>query len=283
MDCYILFGQKFGIWNGLKPRIFLIANSFVYLTFCLGLLGMNSLKGENYEGVSLFQSEGKIGVEWLYILLPYNPIVIEAGAFLGEETERMAKQWPHGRIISLEPNPEAFEALQQKIRMSNVEFQSLALNTYNGAAVLNICHGPKGRDPVYGYASSLLPLTKEMESCCKGPQAEVPCVILDDWCALNQIDHIDLLRLDVEGMALPVLQSSPHILQNTQMIYVKTIIHPHRIGMTQYAELKKFLEQSNFVLLSHWYQPGISGQAVFLSRELFDAFFKLSMGLYLEM
>ncbi len=262
----------------------LMRNFFFF--FC-SLLSTISLKGDQYEGIGIFfQGYGKIDLEWIPQFLPYNPIIVEAGAFYGNDTCRASKLWPRGRIIAFEPNPQAFEHLQKKVQdvsARNVELHNVALNSYNGIAVLNACHGMKGNDPIFSYASSLLPLTPEMEVYCKGPQFVVPCVNLDDWCHENQIDHIELLRLELEGLELPVLMSSPRILKNTRMIYVKTMMHPYRIGMTQYPELKKFLEKSNFVLLCHWYQPGITGHAIFLSRELFDAYLKLSLGINLEM
>ncbi len=263
----------------------LMRNSLFFF-FCSALLSTFSLKGEQYEGVQqYFPSYGKIDLSWLQQFLPYNPIILEAGAFTGKETCRAAKIWPEGRIIAFEPNPQAFEELQKRVQeesLTNVELHDLALHAYNGISCLNICYGMKGVDPVFSYASSFLPLTKEMEIYCKGPQAIVSCTNLDDWCKENQIDHLDLLRLEVEGLELQVLQSSPQILQNIKIIYVKTMMHPYRVGMTQYPELKQFLEKSNFVLLSHWYQPGIIGHAIFLSRELFDAYLKLSLGIKLE-
>ena len=259
--------------------------SVYFFFFCYALFSFIPLKGDYYEGIGLFQNYNKIDIAWLPQFLPYNPIILEAGAFRGDETVRMAKQWPQSRIFAFEPNPEAFAYLQKKIQdesLSNVELHNLALNTYDGIAFLNVCKGMKGDDPVFGYASSLLPLTKEMEVYCKGPQVITSCTTLDSWCDEHKIDHIDLLRLELEGLELQVLQRSPQILKNTKVIYVKTMVHPYRAGMTQYSELKAFLEQSHFVLLSHRYQPGIIGYAVFLSRELFDAYFKLSLGIYLE-
>lgn len=260
----------------------LTRNRFLW-TLCFALLGMTPLKGDHYEGVGMFQSYGKIDIAWLPQFLPYNPVILEAGAFRGEETLRMAKQWPEARVIALEPNPESFNLLQKKVQeTSNVEAHNLALTTYNGIATLNVCRGMKGEESAFEYASSMLPLTKEMEVYCKGPQIIVPCSTLEDFCDEKQIDHIDLLRLELEGLELQVLQSSPQILKNTKVIYVKTLMHPYRSGMTNYSELKRFLENSNFVLLSHWYQPGIIGYAIFLSREIFDAYFKLSLGIFLE-
>jgi FkbM family methyltransferase len=257
-----------------------------FFAFLSAVLGIIPLKADLYEGIALFQTHDKIDIDWLPQFLPYNPVIIEAGAFRGDDTCRMAKQWPRGRIFAFEPNPEAFELLQKKIleeSISNIQLFNLAINTYGGIAYLNVCHGMNGNNPIYGYASSLLPLTKEMEIYCKGPGVVVPCANLDDWCTSHQIDHVDLLKLELEGMELQVLESSFQILQNTKVIYVKTQIHPYRRGMTQYSELKNFLEQHNFVLLSHRYQPGITGYAVFLCRDLFDAYFKLSLGIYQDL
>jgi len=257
--------------------------SFLYACIIWG--GFGCAQAKEYEGIQLFYSQGSIDLSWLPQFLPYNPVILEAGAFRGAETCRAAKIWPKGRVIAFEPNPGAYAELQSAVeeaRLDNVETYPLALHRYNGTAALNVCLGMQGKDPIYGYASSLLPLTPEMEIYCKGPQVEVPCVVLDDWCKENGIDRIDVLRLELEGMELPVLESSPEILKSVKVVFVKTIIHPYRRGMTQYHDLKNFLLKSNFVLLSHWFTRGIDGHAVFLSRELFDAYFKLSLGIYLE-
>lgn len=258
-------------------------------TFFLGLLifvmQWLPLKADHYEGVDLFKGMGRIDPHWLTQFLPYNPVVFEAGACYGADTAKVAKTWPKGRIIAFEPNPHAFLLLQKKIyndNLTNVEPFNLALNDVNGLTTLYVCYGMQGKDPIFEYASSLLLLTKEMEIYCKGPAVSVPCVTLDDWCAENEIDHIDLLHLELEGLELQALRKSPQILKTVKAIWVKTIRHPHRVGMTHYHELKQFLERSQFVLVSHWYKPEIEGQALFLSRELFDAYFKLCLGIYLD-
>lgn len=257
----------------------------VLILFCLFLFSCPFLKADYYEGVPLFQSYEKIDLTMLPQFLPYNPTILEAGAFNGNETVRAAKLWPRGRVIAFEPNPQAYEGLEKTIAESgveNVETYPQAFSLYNGSATFHVCLGMKGDEPAFGYASSLLPTTQEMAIYCQGPQIKVPCVILDDWCKARRIKKIDLLRLELEGMELPVLQSSPNILKTVKIIYLKTLIHPHRVNMTNYTELKTFLEKSNFVLLAHRYTPGIIGHAIFLSRELFDAYFKLSLGMYLE-
>ena len=251
----------------------------------LFLFNFSLLRADFYEGVGLFSSYNTIDLNWLPQFLPYNPVIVEAGAFRGQDTVKAAKIWPNGRVIAFEPDPYAYKELENNVgaaQVTNVELHTLALNSYNGFALFNVCLGPNNNEPAYGYASSLLPLKKGMEIFCKGPQIEVPCVTLDAWCEANKIDAIDLLHLEVEGAEYNVLKNSPDILKKVKVLYIKTYIHPHRLGMTSYSALKEFLEKSGFVLLSHRYQPGIIGHAIFLSREIFDAYFKLSLGIYLE-
>ncbi len=259
-------------------------NTFIF-ALLIFIIHFGPLKANNYEGVELFRNMRRVDPEWLVQFLPYNPIIFQAGALYGAETAQIAKTWPKGRVIAFEPNPHAFLLLQRKIyndHLTNIEPYNLAVSDSNGLGTLRICYGIQGRDPAFEYASSLLPLTKEMEIYCQGPNISVPCVVLDDWCVENRIDHIDLLCLELEGYELQVLRKSPEILKTVKAICIKTIRHPHREGMTQYNELKKFLESSQFVLVSHWYKPEIEGHALFLSRELFDAYFKMSLGIYLD-
>lgn len=211
--------------------------------------------------------------------IPYNPIIVEAGGYEGKNTKQTASAYPDGRVIVFEPNPRAFEQLLNKCAdLSNVVAIQAALNTYNGAAKLHINHGVYCNDAQLEKWSSLLEGfcfgTADYFNCFKGPDVEVPCVILDDWCKENHIDHIDCLHLDTEGFELQILKSSPDILKTVIVIHTKTNLTLFRQGTTQYSELKEFLEQSGFTLLSHWYLEGLQGEATFIQTRIYDALFK---------
>lgn len=181
----------------------------------------------------------------------------------------MATRWPAGFVYTFEPNPHAFELLKETIApYSNILGVPFAVASYNGVATLNICYGTGGNDPTFEGASSLLNPTPPMKQHYQGPKVEVPCVILDDWCKENGIDHLDLLWLDLEGMELQVLKSSPEILKTVQVIYTETNLKQFREEMTLYRDLRRFLEESGFKLVAHWYTPGAQGDAIFVKREL---------------
>src|SRR3990167_6168146 len=88
-------------------------------------------------------------VPWALLrrILPNNPIVLEAGANNGADTQWMSEFWSQGKIYAFEPLPEAFQHLQKvAAKRKNVIIFPFALSNQ------------KGKFPFYvaGGASSLL-------------------------------------------------------------------------------------------------------------------------------
>lgn len=254
-----------------------IANvSFTGLCLLLSLLSFRLDAVVYYEGTATFRTYGKVDLNALVQFLPYNPVIIEAGAYQGDQTVYATKVWPYYRtLIAFEPNPSAFAVLQQKIAEGNLErvqAYNVALNNYNGEAALYISQANEKE-------SSLLAPTPEMQPYYQGPQLQVPCVALDDWCAQNQIGSVDILSLELEGLELKVLEGSSNILKNTKIVILQSFFQPYRIGMCNYFFVKDFLVRSQFVPLMHWYEQGEKGIAVYVSQEMYDAYFIKCLGL----
>ncbi|MBI5345788.1 MAG: FkbM family methyltransferase [Chlamydiae bacterium] len=168
-------------------------------------------------------------------------------------------------MILFEPNPEGFEKLTKStLGLSNVFCYNIALNNANGKAILNVCCDEN-------KTSSLLEPSEMIKDDYKGTKVEVSGVVLDDWCKEKKVDHLDFMCLNLEGMELLALESSPKILKTVKVIYTKTNFQEFRKGMVQYADLKTFLEKAGFKLLSHWYEENFQGIAIFVKKEIFDA------------
>jgi tRNA G46 methylase TrmB len=68
---------------------------------------------------------------------PYNPIIVEIGAYEGEGTITLAQSYPYGKIFAFEPNPRGYSLLVETTQsLKNVSAINLAINTSNGAARL---------------------------------------------------------------------------------------------------------------------------------------------------
>lgn len=239
---------------------------FIFLFF-LSSISIQEINGEPYpyrfEGT--FEEYQTTPLDLIERFIPKNPIIFEAGGHYGIDTSIFANKWPKSTIISFEPNPHAFQLLEENTRnFPNVNRYNIAVNDYNGTAVLNVCYGTTGDNDVFEGASSLLEASEGMKIHYQGPKVEVPCVVLDDWCTENKIEKIDFMWLDLEGLELQILKSSPRILSKVKVIYTETNFFEFRKGMTQYSSLKSFLEQSGFILLSHWYHEGLQGNAIFI-------------------
>ncbi len=250
------------------------------LYFCLFLLSLHAQEHTpRFEGI-LGEPTAQISNMTANIgyFLPYNPVIVEAGGYEGENAKRLANLYPQGKVFVFEPNPRAFQALLHTVEgLENVTATQAALYTCSGTVNLHLNHGVYNNDIRLEPLSSLLQTFYPGNvpfSAFKGPSVEVPGIVLDDWCRERQVDHIDCLLLDTEGFELQILKSSPEILKTVIVIHTKTNLAMFRKGTTQYRELYEFLAQSGFTLLSHWYLEGLQGEATFIQTRIFDAIFR---------
>ncbi|HSX13222.1 MAG TPA: FkbM family methyltransferase [Chlamydiales bacterium] len=239
---------------------------FYPLFFALYLLSATILQAEYIQTY-----EGPIKVEFSEYLsivqkfLPENPVIVEAGGHYGTDTARFAKLWPKASIISFEPNPGAYTKLvMETLKYPNVQTFPIALGKYDGEAIFHVCYGSTGNNSIYEGASSLLAPADYMAIHYQGPDIHVSCRVLDHWCEENNVNHVDFMWLDLEGMELQVLESSPKILGTVKAVLVETNFQEFRKGMTLYPQLKKFMEDSGFILLCHSYVEGLQGDALFI-------------------
>ncbi|NGX26901.1 MAG: 2-O-methyltransferase NoeI [Chlamydiae bacterium] len=251
---------------------FTMLTANIYANWIYRFEGDRKLCGEEYAIPNINENKR---LDLISKYLPSDPVVFEAGAHYGGHTANLANRWPLGSVISFEANPAAYIKAQEFTKdIANSHLFHLAVNTYNGEASFHICYGSDGKNPVFEGSSSLLEASDWMKNNYQGPKVFVPCVVLDDWCEKQGIDHFDFMWLDLEGVEQQILQASPKILSQVKVIYTETNFREFRKGMTQYKNLKRFLESSGLKLLAHWYakdQVGpFQGDAIFVRKELLE-------------
>lgn len=221
-----------------------------------------------FEGVSEFYNIRNLRV--LAKFLPQDPVIVEAGAYQGRDTLKIAQRFPEGTIYAFEPLSTAFPKLCEAVTpFTNVICLNQALNNTSGVKNFYICHGTYGQSPLFEFHSSLLPPTKEMEVHLLGPIEKVSCVSLLDFCKKENIQKIDVLWLSAEGNEKQILVGMHHLLSNVSLVYIRTQLFQSRLSMTLFQDLRKFMETNGFVLLSHFFLPNIHGDALFVKKELF--------------
>lgn len=245
-------------------RLFFLTVFFVFSSFPI----YGEAHPDKFEGN--FEGWEQKRLDLISLFLPPNPVILQAGGHYGDEAIIFALLWPNSTVISFEPNPHAFSLFTSKTsRFPHIHGYNLALHERNERAILYVCHGTCGKDPKFEHASSLLKPTQEMAIHYEGPQIKVKGVILDDWCKKNGVKHVDFMRLDVQGSELQVLKHCPKILRTVKVLYVNTNFFAFRVGTTLHQDLKKFLDDSGFTLLAHWYKEGLEGSAIFINNNFY--------------
>lgn len=238
---------------------------YILVLLCVVAFSLNGNPNEfKFEGAIRWE-ESKVLELVSAILNTKDPVILEAGGHYGTDTIKFIKCWPKAKIITFEPNPHAYKKLVAACQaFLGITPVNVALSDYDGEAILHVCYGSTGDRVEFEGASSLLDASDFMKPHYRGPDVVVPCVILDHWCIENEVQEIDFMWLDLEGMELHVLESSPEILKTVQAIYTETNLRDFRSGMTRYEDLKYFLESSGFTMICHWYREDLQGNALFV-------------------
>lgn len=228
---------------------------------------------------SRFKFEGLLGAPLTQInnlnqqapsFLPYNPTIVEVGAYDGTGTVSLAHAYRYGRIFAFEPNPRAFDVLAQRLEgQAHVTAVPVAIGPSNGTATLHI---PAGTDDV--SASLLQHGGRAANGSSDTRPVRVPVVVLDDWCGQQGLTRVHFLRLDAGGIEMRILQSSPRILSTALVVVSKTYLGRSNAAVISFPLLKQYLEREGFELLSHWYEEGAQGEATFVRRILYDSIFR---------
>ncbi len=210
--------------------------------------------------------------------LPEDPVIIDAGAFDGKESVVMSKLWPNGTIHSFEPVPYLYKILLRNTKSApNIYAYNFALSSTNGMAEMHLSVNDNAPNiPV--MSSSLLP---PKDHFLFSPEVIFPTVIpvytynLDSWAKAFDIDRIDLMWLDMQGVELNVLKSCPDILNTTSVILTEVEFTEAYDGQYLYQDVRDFLEEQGFVLIGGNFNPenprengSFFGDALFIRFEL---------------
>ena len=167
-------------------------------------------------------------------------VVLDLGANYGYYSFfASAKTGSGGRVYAFEPNREAFSELQRQLppsKYGNVIMRNTAVSDASGISSLHI-------DPSYTESGSLYPLPESANAVA----VEVECVALDD---VIHEDHVDVVKIDVEGNEVKALRGMTRILDNNPSIVLYLEINPERLEAadTNVGELLDLLSGHRFEL-----------------------------------
>ncbi len=212
-------------------------------------------------------------------ILGDKPIVVEAGAYDGQDTMMLARRWPRGLILTFEPHPILYNQCKNKLALfKNIRLARKGLSEKSG--VMTFYLSDVNGQP---YASSSLHpphIHKEAFPWVTFTKSiDVPVISLDEALKKERVSHIDFFWLDVQGHELPLLKGYSG-LDKTKALWCEVSFIELYQGQALFDELRDFLEEHDFIVVgADFYcelkddkviapNPPSCGNAFFVKREL---------------
>jgi FkbM family methyltransferase len=196
--------------------------------------------------------------------LPPDPVILEAGACDGTDTAQFAQRWPAGVIHAFEPLPDLYaEAQRRTADFPGVRLYPLALSSRPGTAVLHAIDPGAGGNR--GSSSLLVP---ESPDAAYRRDIDVRAVTIADWARTEEVDRIDLMWLDMEGMELPTMKAAGPVLATVRAVCMEVSREENRPGTPLYGEVVAWMKDQGFQIaidrVTLWFgnilfvRPGLS-------------------------
>jgi len=170
-------------------------------------------------------------------------VVFDIGANFGQTSRQMAAILPKAKILAFEPNPNVFQELQRNIaNLRQVQAFQLAFGADQTRINLNLCNSPLN--------SSILRYSREDGADRIVQNVEVAMDTVDHFCVEHCIESIDLLKTDVQGYDLKVLQGAGKLLETGRIRAAFCEVNFHKLydGQCSFEEIYAYLKSYGFCL-----------------------------------
>lgn len=193
-----------------------------------------------------------------------SPVILEAGAADGADTHRLAGLMPGAVIYALEPVPAAFQVLKSRVEgLERVTPLEMALTDGPTEVELHIATDTRSGS---ADSSSLLTPSEHLQqfpSVSFGQTRTVRGSTIDGLIASEGLECPTFLWLDLQGMELPVIESSPVTCRNLTSIYMEVSRVPLYHGMHLYDEVVRRMQALGFSIVEDRVGP-VSGNVLFV-------------------
>ena len=136
-------------------------------------------------------------------------VFVDVGAHIGRYSFVLAKLFPNAKVIAIEPNPEAYQALIKGIKangLRNVTALNIALSDFDGVAHLYIKYNTAISSLVEGDDSFKI--------------INVPVKRLDTVMEELGINKVDIIKIDVEGDEFHVIKGAVNTIKKYKPVLI---------------------------------------------------------------
>jgi FkbM family methyltransferase len=235
--------------NGKAPNSFfakLIPNNYQY--------AKNSFRIFEYNGVMLKLDISDYLAHYLYFgfkdsshiklykLVKKNDLVLDIGTNFGTTLLQFAKIiGKNGFVYGFEPDPQNFSICQNNIKLnnfSNIKVENLGVGSKEDKLMLIVdSENNRGMNRI------------SIEN--KGKESYIVKIIcLDDWIRSNNINQINLIKIDVEGFELEVLKGAEKTLKSIKpILFIELDDNNLKLQNSSAKELIEYLVQFEYEIM----------------------------------
>lgn len=181
--------------------------------------------------------------DWNYTELT---CVFDVGAHLGKFTRKITSNNANAVVHLFEPNRELITTLRENFKMQKVIINEVALSNVSG---VNIFHHNK-----FDETNSLLEpaqVSPDIDSLTENEfESQVETQTLDEYANSKHINHIDLLKIDAQGLGYEVLEGAHLMLSRKAIdkIWVEAEFTALYKNQKLFRDIDNFLQQYGYVL-----------------------------------
>jgi FkbM family methyltransferase len=224
------------------------------------LLNIIKLFGYDLKGAKKIIAHNNFDAILIFLLsknLEKKKIFFDVGANLGQSIERFKKFSKNFKIYSFEPTPALCEILRTKYNNNdNISINQIALGEEKGRTNFNSFKYHKinsilNIDQKSKFAKSRKIISKSDDKNFE-EIIDVEISSIDDYCGENNINHIDLLKIDTQGFEDKVLKGSMNFLskKSIDIIELELVLGFAYEKNLNFYDIEKILMQNDYKLIA---------------------------------
>jgi FkbM family methyltransferase len=173
-------------------------------------------------------------------------VIFDIGANRGETVCAYRQVFPKATIYAFEPLPELAAGLRRRFKQDpDIHVIEAAVGRHHGNALLNISSGMSTHSLLVRPRDGLQYLPERATIV---GQANVDVISLDEFCATRGLSVIDIVKVDVEGSELQVLEGSHQLLDRTgiTLMLLEVMFVPHYADQPLYFAIASLLNRYGY-------------------------------------
>jgi FkbM family methyltransferase len=215
----------------------------------------------NIKKKSQFQQD--IYIDVCNIVHNEKPVIFDVGAYIGDVAKKYLEVFPSSILYAFEPAPASFAQLKENLaKAENVNLFNLAVSDSNRicdffinsfSPTNSLYEADERAKEIWGNNI----LTKENT-------IRVKSIKIDTFCKTNFLNKIDILKLDVQGGELSVLNGAEEMLKEKRIksILLEALFAPTYKNQSQFVDVYKLLHSHDYQLHNIYTPKEINGKLI---------------------